>query len=223
MKENLAEKTLYLITIILTITTAVLCLNYPAKNSIYLFLLVFGVAYWQRKRLQNFFQKIKNPKIAAAIFILTGWTWAIFLELNLGRLPFNPKPIADLIIGLGFYLPYFAIWLVLIRRYQFTFFEIFYLSGLGRLIFDFLITRKILTAAAVTTSTLAAFLVVIIQSLLTLVIFGALTTLPVLYLRSPEGTDHSKPFKQYLLGLTPGFLAGGVFIIWTIILKIIFT
>ena len=186
------------------------------------FLFVFGIVYWQRKRLQNFFQKIESPKIADAVYIFTGWLGVIFLESSLKLSPFHPKPIANYLVGLGFYLPYFIIWLVLIKRYQFTFFEIFYLSGLGRLIFDFLITRKILTFAAVTTSALAAFLVVTVQALITIVLFGALTTLPTLCLKSPENKNHNKPLKHYFVGLTPNFLATGVFIVWAIILKIVF-
>jgi hypothetical protein len=159
---------------------------------------------------------------SAFVFILVGWLEAVLLELILGVSPFHPRPIANYLVGLGFYLPYFAFWLALIRRYQFTLLEVFCLGGLGRLVFDFLVTRKILTAAAVTTSALAAFLVIIIQSLLTLVLFGALTTLPALLLRTSSNKSHHKPLKQYLLGLTPHFLAAGVFIVWTIILKVIF-
>lgn len=157
------------------------------------------------------------------VFILTGWLGAVLLELVLGLSPFHPKPIANYLVGLGFYLPYFAFWLALIKRYQFTFLEVFCLSGLGRLIFDLLVTRKILTAAAVTTYPLAAFLVVVVQALLTLIIFGALTALPALFLKTSENKNHNKPLKQYLVGLTPHFLASGVFVIWTIILKVIFT
>lgn len=223
MEKNFSEKVLYGITIFLTMATLLLSLIFPTKNSLYLFLLVFGVIYWQRKRFQNLFQRIKKTKITNAIYILTGWLWAIFLEFALGLSPFHPNPIANYLIGIGFYLPYFAIWLICIKRYQFTSLEVFYLSGFGRLIFDFLITRRILTSAIVTTSSLAAFLVVIIQALSTLVLFGALTTLPTLYLKSPENKDHSKPLKQYLISLTPNFLASGVFIVWTIILKLVFT
>lgn len=175
-----------------------------------------------RKGLQKIFQKIKDSKIATAVYLLTGWLGAVFLELSLGLSPFHPRPVANYLIGLGFYLPYFAFWLTLIKRYRFTLWEVFFLGGLGRLIFDFLITRKILTAAAVTTSVLATFLVVIIQALLTLVIFGALTALPVLLLKTSSNKSHHKPLKQYLLGLTPHFLAAGIFIVWTIILKLIF-
>ncbi len=153
---------------------------------------------------------------------LAGWLGAIFLEFCLGLSPFHPKPIANYMVGLGFYLPYFAFWLALIKRYRFSFWETFYLGGLGRLVFDFLITRKILISAAVTTTALAAFLVVIIQALFTLVIFGALTALPGLFLKTSENKGCDKPLKQYLVGLTPHFLAAGVFVVWTIILKATF-
>ena len=176
-----------------------------------------------KRGLQGFFQEIKDPKISGILFILTGWLGAIFLEFCLGLSPFHPQPIANYLIGLGFYLPYFAIWLALIKRYQFGFLEVFCLSGLGRLIFDFFITRKILAAAAATTSALAAFLVIVIQAAITFVLFGALTMLPALHLIRQKEKGHEKPFKQYLIGLTPYFLASGVFIIWTIVLKIIFT
>ena len=187
-----------------------------------IFFLVFGIVCWQRKRLQNFFQKIENPKISDTLFILTGWLWAIFLESSLGLSPFHLRPIANYLIGLGFYLPYFVIWLALIKRYKFTFFEIFYLSGLGRFIFDLLITRKLITAAASTTYVLSALLVFFIQAIFIFILSGTLTILPVLYLRSPENKNHDKPLRHYLVGLTPSFLATGVFIVWVIILKIVF-
>ncbi|MBL7159225.1 hypothetical protein ISS85_02020 [Candidatus Microgenomates bacterium] len=222
MKENISLKLLYLITTLLIITVLIISTAFPFKNALYLFFFVFGIASWQKERLKDFFQKIKNPKVAVALYFLTGWAWMIFFEYQLGRLPFHPKPPVDIIIGLGFYLPYFILWLKLINRYQFNFLEVFYLAGLGRLIFDFFITRKILTAAAVTTSALTAFLVVIVQALITLVLFGALTALPTLYLINQEDKHYNKPLKHYLFGLTTGFLAAGALILWATILKIIF-
>lgn len=218
-----SEKILYLITILLIIITLVLSLSFPSKNSICLFLLVFGIVYWQRKRLQNFFQKIKSPKAYYAIYVLTGWLWALFLEYSLKLSVFHPKPFVNILIGAGFYLPYFAIWLLLIKRYQFTFFELFYLSGLGRLIFDLLITHKLLISAATATYILSAFLIFLLQAIITLVLFGILTTLPALSLVRQEEKHNNKPLKEYLIGLTPNFLATGVFIVWAMILKIIFT
>lgn len=223
MKNNLSEKILYLITILLVLATVLLSLVFSPKKGILVFLFLFLLVYWQRKRLENSFQKIKNPKGRWIIYLLTGWLWAIFLEFSLGISPFHPKPVANYLIGLGFYLPYFAIWLMFIKRYQFTFLEIFYLSGFSRLIFDLLITRKLLIAAFVVSSAFSAFLIFIIQTLVTLVLFGTLTTLPALYLTNQENKNHNKPLKQYLIGLTPGFLAAGVFVLWTIILKIVFT
>lgn len=223
MSRYLSEKILYTVTILLIITTLLLSLSFPAKNSIYPFLLVFILIYWQRRRLQSFFQKIQNPKISYALYILTGWLWAIFLEFNLGPSPFHPKPIANYLVGIGFYLPYFAVWLALIKRCQFTIFEVFYLSGFGRLIFDLLITRRLLISVAVTTNVLSAFLIFSVQAVVSLTLFGVLTTLPALYLTTQENNHHNKPLKGYLLGLTPGFLAAGVFIVWTAVLKIVFT
>jgi hypothetical protein len=221
MKNNLSEKILYAITIFLIINTIFLSLIFSLKKGILVFFFLFLLIYWQRKRLQDFLQKIKNPKVGTIIYLLTGWAGMIFFEFQLKSLPFHPKPLADLVVGLGFYLPYFFIWLILIKHYQLSHFEVFYLSGLGRLIFDFLVTRKILTTTAMTTSALAAFLVMIAQVFITLVLFGALTTLPVLFLKTPENKNYRKPVEQYLISLTPHFLAGGIFIIWTIILKMI--
>lgn len=223
MEKNPSEKLLYLITTLLIVAVFLLSLSFPFRNSFFLFLLAFALIYWQRRRLQSFFQKIKKPKISYAIYILTGWLWAIFLELNLGRLPFNPKPIANLIIGSGFYLPYFAVWLVLIKYYQFSVFEIFYLSGFSKVIFDVLISRKLFRFSFIASNPLSAFLIFIVQAIVVFVIFGVLTTLPAFFFKSQDGQSHNKPLKQYLIGLTPNFLAGGVFILWTIILKIIFT
>lgn len=222
MKNNLSEKALYLITILLIVVTLFLSLSFPVKNSFCLFLLVFGIAYWQRKHLQIFFQKIKNPKTCYLIFILTGWLGAIFLEFSLGISPFHSNRLVNYLVGMGFYLPYFTFWLTFIKRYKFSFFEVFYLSGLGRLIFDLLVTRKLVVSAAVATSTLSAFFIFFIQAVIALTLFGVLTVLPVLYLSEQEEKCRNKPLMEYFVGLATNFLAAGVFVLWTIILKIAF-
>ncbi|MBL7150888.1 hypothetical protein ISS86_03080 [Candidatus Microgenomates bacterium] len=220
-EKNISEKVLYVATTLLIIATILLCLNYPFRNSIYLFLLVFGTVFWQRKKLQSFFQKIKNQKIIWVFYILAGWIWMIFFEFQLDRLPFNPKPIANLIIGLGFYLPYFALWFKLVKRYQFNFFEVFYLASFGRLFFDLLITRKLLMPAVFIFNPLFALIAIFARTITTITLFGTLTTLPSLLLPERK-SDYQKSLKQYLIGLTPNFLAAGAFIVWAIILKIVF-
>lgn len=221
MKNNLSEKVLYLITLLLFVVGFFLSFVFYPKKS-WLFFFIFLLIYWQRKRLQDFFRK-KTLKASWAAFILAGWVGAIFLEFSLEISPFHPKPLANYFIGLGFYLPYFAIWRKFIKDYQYSFFEIFYLSGFGRLVFDLVITRKLLIAAFVTTNPLSALLVFFSQAVVTLVLFGMLTTLPALCLTGQENKSHSKPLREYLVGLGPGFLAAGVFIVWTIILKAVFT
>lgn len=213
MKNNLSEKVLYLITILLVLATILLSLAFSPKKGILVFFLVFLLVYWQKKRWQT----------GWVVYLLTGWLGAILLEFSLGISPFHPKPIANYLIGLGFYLPYFAIWLMFIKRYQYDFWEIFYLSGFGKVVFDLVITRKLLIAASVATNTLSSLLIFASQAIITFVLFGMLTTLPALSLKVQEGSKHNKPVKQYLIGLTPNFLASGAFIVWTIILKIIFT
>lgn len=221
MKNNLSEKALYLITILLFGVSFFLVFILASKKAGFSFF-VFLLIYWQRKRLQGFFQKIQNPKVSDVIFILIGWLGAIFLELSLRLSPFHPKPVANYLIGLGFYLPYFAIWQLLIKRYRFTFLEIFYLSGLGKIFFDLLITRKLLIAASVATSALSSFLIFLSQAAVTLTLFGMLTSLPALFLPLKEG-DHHQSLPHYLIGLASNFFAAGIFVVWTIILKAIFT
>jgi len=223
MKNNLSEKILYGITILLVAGAVFLSLVFSPKKGILVFLFLFLLFYWQRKRWQEFFQKIKNPKTSWVIYLLTGWLGAIFLEFSLGISPFHPKPIANYLIGLGFYLPYFAFWRLLINRFQFTFWEIFYLGGFGKLLFDSLITRKLLVAASVATNALSSFLIFTSQAIVILVLFGALTTIPALSLAGQENKPHNKPLKQYLIGFAPIILATLVFILWTIILKTVFT
>lgn len=220
--KNLSEKILYLLTILLILATVFLSLAFLPKKGVLVFLFLFLLVYWQRKRLQNFFQKIKNPKTGWIVYLLTGWLGAILLEFSLGISPFHPRPIANYLVGMGFYLPYFAIWLMFIKRYQYDFWEIFYLGGFGKIIFDLVITRKLLIAASVATNALSSLLIFTSQAIVTLVLFGIITTMPTLYLEVQENRKHNKPVKQYLVGLTPNFFAGGLFIIWTIILKIIF-
>jgi len=210
-------------TILLVIIAVFLSLVFSPKKGILVFFFLFLLTYWQRKRWQEFFQKIKNPKASWVVYLLTGWLGAIFLEFSLGISPFHPRPIANYLIGLGFYLPYFAFWRLLINHFQFTFLEIFYLGGFGKLLFDSLITRKLLVAASVATNALSGLLIFTSQAIVTLILFGALTTIPTLYLASHENKAHNKPLKQYLIGFAPILLATLVFIIWTIILKVIFT
>lgn len=221
MEKNLSEKALWPITTLLIIITFLLSLNFRIKNSLHLFLLVFGLVYWQRKRLQGFSRRIRSLKVYDALYILSGWLWAIFLEYNLGRLVFSPKPITNLLVGLGFYLPYFAIYLSFIKRYKFNFFEIFYLGGFGKALFDLLITRKLTSSAVFVFSPRLALIAILARTIVIVTLFGALTSLPLLLLSGPEG-ESRKSFKRYLLGITPNFLAAGVFIVWTIILKIVF-
>ena len=218
----MSEKILHLVTIVLVVATLFLSLVFSPKKGILVFLFLFLLIYWQRKRWPEFFQKIKNPKTSWVIYLLTGWLGAIFLEFSLGISPFHPKPIANYLIGLGFYLPYFAFWRLLINRFQFTFLEIFYLGGFGKLLFDSLITRKLLVAASVATNALSSFLIFASQAIVTLVLFGVLTTIPTLYLAGRENKQYNRPLKQYLIGFTSVLLATAVFIIWTIILKALF-
>lgn len=222
MKKNLSEKSLYIITTLLIVVTLFLLLVFSSQRSSLIFPIVFVIFYWQRKQLQGFFQKIKNSKIRYAIYILIGWFGGLFLEYGLGRLVFNPKPIANFIIGLGFYLPYFAFWHEFYKRYQFNFLEVFYLSGFGRLVFDLLITRKLFMPAVLIFNPKFALITIIGRAIAMLTLFGTFTALPFLFLPEQKSNYH-KPLKQYLIGLTPNFLAAGVFIVWAVILKIIFT
>jgi len=213
MKNNLSEKILRAVTILLILLVFLLSLTFPRQNRIYLFLLVFGFFFWQRKWLQTFFQKLKNPKIALAVFLFTGWLGALFLEFCWGRLPFSPRPITNLIIGLGFYLPYFCLWRKFVDKYKFNFLEIFYLSGLGKLLFDGFITHKLFAATG-----MIAFITRVVA---TIVLFGSLTTLPI-FLIGEQKSNYHKPTKEYFMGILPTFLAVAAFIAWVIILKIIF-
>jgi len=223
MKKSLSEKILYLITALLIIATLYLLLRFSSHRSSLIFPIIFITLYWKRSQLQDFFQKIKDPSIAGAFFILTGWVWALFLEFIAGLSPFHPAPLANYLVGLGFYLPYFAIWLIFINRFQFSIFEIFYLSGFSKIFFDIFISHKLLGFFPLASNPISALLVFIAQVILTLVLFGMLTTLPACFLKIQNGQKHEKPFKHYLIGLTPNFLATVVLVIWVIVLKIIFT
>jgi hypothetical protein len=220
--KNLSVKILKGTAILFSFVTLVVSLSFPGGNRIYFYLFTFALFYWQSKRLQKFTGRVEGVRMKTLVFLLTSWAGAIFLEFSLVHLPFSPKPAADIFLGVGYYLPYFAIWYVLLRRYRFNFLEIFYLAGFGKLTFDLLITRKLLIAASVATTILSSWLIFISQALITLVLFGMLTTLPALFLPLGEN-NHNKPARQYLIGLTPSFLAAAVFVIWTIILKAIFT
>lgn len=223
MRKNLSKKSLYIITALLIVVTLFLLLAFSSRRSSLIFPIVFVIFYWQKKRLPDLYEKIKSPKTATLIYLLIGWFWALFLEFTAGLSPFHQAPLANYLVGLGFYLPYFAIWQAFIRRYQFSVFETFYLSGFSKVFFDIFITHKLLKFFSVASNPVSALLVFISQVILTLVLFGMLTTLPACFLKIQNNQGHEKPLKHYFIGLTPNFLATGVFIIWTIILKIIFT
>lgn len=95
MKNKLSEKVLCLITILLILATVLLSLIFSPKKGVLVFFLVFSLIYWQKKRLQGFFQKIKHPKTGWVVYLLTGWLGAIFLEFSLGISPFHPRPITN--------------------------------------------------------------------------------------------------------------------------------
>jgi len=223
MKKHLSEKILYIITALLIVATLFFLLTFSSQKSSIIFPIVFLIFYWQKKRFQDLFQKIRGPKTATLIYPLIGWFLALFLELTAGLLPFHQNRLANYLVGLGFYLPYFAIWLIFINRFQFSIFEIFYLSGLSKVFFDIFISRKLLKFFSIASGPVSALVVFIAQVILTLVLFGMLTTLPACFLKIQNGQKHEKPFKHYLIGLTPNFLATGVFIVWLIVLKTIFT
>lgn len=223
MKDNLSTKTLKGIAVFFFLITLIISLSFPVSNSIYLYLFVFALLYWQRKRMQNFTGRVDNLRTKALVFLLIGWFGAVFLEFNLSSLPFSPRPLANIFIGAGYYLPYFILWLILLKRYRFNFLEVFYLSGLSKLLIDALVTQKLFASFTSTSGPGLAVVSVILQIIATVAVMGALTTLPMLLLATEQNSKHEKPLKQYLLGLTPGLVSIGTFILWVTILKSLFT
>lgn len=223
MRNNLYQKILTGIALFFFLVTLLVSLSFPTGNSIYFYLLIFTLLYWQRRRLQSITSRVKNSKARVLTFLLIGWVGAIFLEFNLAKLPFSPKPLVNIFAGIGYHLPYFAFWYFLLRRYRFNFLEVFYLSGLSRLLFDALITQKLFTSLVSTSGLSLAIISLTVQIITTIVVMGTLTTVPMLLLSSAQDNKHEKPAKQYLLGLAPGFLAVGIFILWAAVLKFVFT
>lgn len=216
------KRILGLTTTALILVTFLLSISFPNQNSLYLYLLIFSLIHWQRGRLLKLDKITKGEKSAVAICLLTGWFWAILLEFCLGRLSFHPRPLMNFLVGAGFYLPYFAIWLKLVKKYQFTFFEIFYLSGLAGLIFDALITRKLFIPLATYQNPTIAFIAIFARAIASVTLFGILTTLPYLYLTTDQKAADQKPLKEYLVGMTPIFFATGALLLWIAFIKLVF-
>lgn len=223
MKSKLSIKALKGITLFSFLVTLLVSLSFPTGNSIYFYLFVFALFYWQRKHLQSFTGRVKNTKVRMLTFLLIGWVGAVLLEFNLVNLPFSPKPLTNIFLGIGYYLPYFALWFILLKRYRFNLLEVFYLSGLSKLLIDALVTKKLFVSFTTASGPGLAIIGVVLQIIATVAVMGALTTFPMLFLPADSDNKHEKPLKEYLLGLTPGFLAVGIFILWAAMLKIIFT
>ena len=209
------EKILQLVVEVGIVLTALFALSVPVPNTIYLFILLYTLGYWQRRRLQGWLRGWvvkRQPRLEGLLFLLIGWLGGLGLELVLVQLPFHPRLGVDILIGAGFYPAYFLFWYHLVKQQKFNFLEVFYLSGLSRVIFDSLVSRKLFVATG-----LLAFGGRLVA---TFILFGALTTLPYLFLVAPAAQQRQEhTLREYLVGLTPLFLAAGVLLVWIGLLK----
>lgn len=211
------KKILKILAGLLFILTLLFSISAPQANSLYLFLVCFALFYWQKKRLQNLLVRLPK-KSHLFTYLIIATFYSTILEITLGRFIFHPRPAISLIVSLGFYLPFFAIWYKLISRFKFSLIEVFYLSGLSGVLFSLLITKQIWAPFAIYGNIKITLIAFFGRILATLVIYGCLTSLPF-HLLFEDNQFVERPAKQSLLALVTTFLALPFFILWTIFLK----
>ncbi|MBL7150696.1 hypothetical protein ISS86_02090 [Candidatus Microgenomates bacterium] len=217
-KLSQQKKILKILATFLFALTFLFSFSAATTNTLYLFLLLFALFYWQKKRLQKLLARLPKKISHFFAYLIVAVFWAVIFEITLGQFAFHPRPVISFIISLGFYLPFFVIWYKLISRFRFSLIEVFYLSGLSGILFGLLITKQLWAPFAIYSNikiTLIAFFGRIVATLIT---YACLTSLPALLLFEKYELVE-RPFKQSLLALIITILALPFFLIWIVLLK----
>ncbi len=99
-----------------------------------LLMLSLLIGHWFKERFH--WQPVKlSRKYAAPIFIVLVWLVGMLYELTLSEPPgniggFHPKTIPSFILAQGFYIPFAVLSYVLIRKFYFSFRDVFFMAGL---------------------------------------------------------------------------------------------
>lgn len=152
----------------LSFLTILLSLAFSPGNAVYLFVGLFLVLYWQRKRFR---EPVAPPLLK---FLLLAMAWSAVLEISLGGR------------GLGifvFYLLYFLVCYKVFTRKSFEPLTIFYLSGLFGVFIQAVLTRRLIDTVALAPDLPTGVFFLLLKAAATLTVFGALTSLPFVLLK----------------------------------------
>lgn len=195
-------------------------LSMPQTNSYYLYVVLFVIVYKLRIRLHRF---TTQPHTAGRLisFVIFSAVWSLLLILFRGNPAYIGSILKSFLLETIFYLPYFLIWYYLIRLIPFTNLEVFYLAGLGRVLFEGVVTRSLYGPLflSVNLGAATATVVFILNIITTFTLFGMLTMLPLAIIYPDRNQDQRHSIRQYIVGLIPGFISGLIFALWTEVLE----
>ena len=219
-KLSQQKKILKVLAALLFILTFLFSFSAATTNTLYLFLLLFALFYWQKKRLRKLLARLPKKISHFVAYLIIAIFWAAIFEITLAQFAFHPRPVISFIISLGFYLPFVIIWYKLISRFKFSLIEVFYLSGLSGILFGLLITKQIWAPFAIYSNIKITLIAFFGRIIVTLITYGCLTSLPA-WLLFEKYELIKRPFKQSLLALITTILALPFFLIWTMLLKVL--
>lgn len=182
--------------------------------------LLFGILVWQKEKIRDF---LKPQQSLLTKYLLIAIFWSLWVEKVLGRQSEASYPFLIFLISLSFNVPYFLIWHRLITKFKnFTFKEVFILSGLSGALAQTLLTPKVLGIFS-DVRLIPALFMAFYNFTYIFVMFGMLTSLPftLLFKDQVEAGDASET-KKNILSLGSVFFALPFLIISIIILRILF-
>ena len=174
-------------------------------------LLLFPIAImvFSSSSIRTISNRIKIPIILKLVIlgILTGILTEILAIIDNWHLPvaekalFHADPVINILLGLGYYIPLFAVWYFLFKKYDYKTSEVFFIGGLLG------IFAEQVGAVFLSFNIFAwayAFLV-----------HGAILAIPFHILKDEFHPSRKSKFIKYLLGILPtiaSFIIGGLWI-----------
>ncbi len=188
-----------------------------------LLLLCLLVGLWLKERFN--WQSIKlSRRQAAAVFIILSWFISMLYELTLSESPgniggFHHKTRQSFILAQGFYIPFVLLSYFLIRKYHFSFRDVFLIAGLVSLYeaLQFGVPGTLFSPLFFLSPLVLAYYVVVYAQFLTLPLLVVDETL-LWQGDKPRLPWWRKVFYGFALGITCWFIAG----LWTTVMTTIF-
>lgn len=218
--QSLETRLMELTIFFLSVLTVVYSLRFAQKSLIFLFVSLFLGLRWQRERLQPLVGRYFHLPPSPLLYLGIGLCWGWWFQLSLGTTGFIQKPVLTLLFSLGLYLPYFAIWYRIFKFGDLDFFETFFLSGLSAVAFQSFISKKLINTVVFAPNLFSGLIFFLLKTAATLVLIGALTSVPYLLLtQSDPNPALTNKKKTYLLGLASFSITIVVFLVWSAVLK----